>query len=181
MKKKTLTLFLAATLPVALLGGCAATPYQPASASAMADGYSDMMVGNNVYQVNFKGNNLTSRATVDNYLLYRAAQLAQQKGFAGFTLMNATTDDTDMVNVTPAIGRGIYPGFSPYYTLYGPFGAYDWNPWTTANWDNSVDVTSVNNYDAHATVRLTNSAGGKTYFNAADVMSRLSSSVKMPG
>jgi len=181
MKKKALTLFAVVALPAAFLGGCAATPYQPASASMMADGYSDTMVGTNVYQVNFKGDNLTSRATVDNYLLYRAAQLAQQKGFSGFTLVNGATDDNDMVDVTPAYGMGLYPAFSPFYNVYGPFGTYEWNPWVAPAWDESVDVTSVNNYDAHATVRLTNDTGGKNYFSAAEVMQRLSSSIKMPG
>lgn len=180
MKKWTLAMAGFVAFPAVLLAGCAATPYQPASASAAANGYSDTMVSENTYKVSFKGNDMTSRATVDNYLTYRAAQLAKQKGYTGFMLVKDNTSANDTIDVMPTAGVGLYPEFSPYYNFYGPFGSYYWNPWDGMGWDNSVDVMSSTNYDAHATIRLTNATGGKNYFNASDVMARLGSSIKMP-
>jgi outer membrane biogenesis lipoprotein LolB len=62
-------------LGVVLLAACSqATPYQPASSgSAIHGGDSQQLIAPNHYRVRFHGNSLTSRETVEAYLLYRAA------------------------------------------------------------------------------------------------------------
>jgi len=58
------------------LAACAtATPYQPASEPGGYDGFSQQMIENDRARITFGGNSLTNRETVENYLLYRAAEI----------------------------------------------------------------------------------------------------------
>ena len=71
-------LFLAAAATAAVvLGGCAtATPYQPLQPGWTASGgFSERQIEPNRWQVSFSGNSLTSRQTVETYLLFRSAEL----------------------------------------------------------------------------------------------------------
>ena len=75
---------------LAVLGACAtATPYQAASGTDR--GYSEQKIENNRFQVQFAGNSLTDRKTVETYLLYRAAELTKQNGFDHFRVMRRDT------------------------------------------------------------------------------------------
>jgi hypothetical protein len=68
-----------------LLAACASpTPYQPADGGF---GYSDQQLESNRYRVTFAGNSVTPRDVVQNYLLYRAAELTVQKGYDHFTVV----------------------------------------------------------------------------------------------
>jgi hypothetical protein len=60
------------------------TPYQPSEGSY---GYGEQQIEENRYRVTFSGNPSTPRDTVQNYLLYRAAELTVQKGFDHFTVV----------------------------------------------------------------------------------------------
>ena len=52
-----------------------ATPYQPISAqhATASGGYSEQQIEANRWKVEFAGNSLTSRQTVERYLLFRSA------------------------------------------------------------------------------------------------------------
>lgn len=68
-----------------LLAACAApTPYQPADGGF---GHADQQIENNRYRVAFAGNSVTPRDVVQNYLLYRAAELTVEKGYDYFTVV----------------------------------------------------------------------------------------------
>ena len=89
----------AAALAIALasasvLASCATpTPYQPATGSGMyRTGYWDEQIENDRFRVTFAGNSLTSRETVERYLLYRAAQLTVEQGYDYFTLADRDTE-----------------------------------------------------------------------------------------
>lgn len=70
---------------IVLLSACAtATPYQPA---AKGYGYSEQKLESNRYRVSFVGNSKTSRETVRNYLIYRAAELSLANGYDHFVLV----------------------------------------------------------------------------------------------
>ena len=81
--KRALMAVLAA---VALTGGLAAcetaTPYQQLNPNnRAAGGYRDSRLDGTHWRVSFSGNSVTSRETVERYLLYRAAELATSQGF----------------------------------------------------------------------------------------------------
>ncbi|MCP3470452.1 hypothetical protein NLM33_08975 [Bradyrhizobium sp. CCGUVB1N3] len=68
----------------AVLVSCS-TPYQQQSFT----GGSDVKeLRPDVYRVSFQGNGYTTRESVQVYWLYRSAQLAVEKGFAGFEILS---------------------------------------------------------------------------------------------
>ena len=110
---------------VVVLAACATTtPYQPASKPGAFDGYSQTLLENDRARVSFGGNSLTDRETVENYLLYRAAEIAVERGFDYFTLTERDTEAKKRVHVSPRFG-GVY---DPYfnYSFYRP--RYGWSP-----------------------------------------------------
>lgn len=85
MPRRSLLLLLAATL-----AACAtATPYQP-----MKDGvgYGEQKLEDNRYRVWFAGNSKTPREAVEDYVLYRAAELALENGYDYFVLSDRSTE-----------------------------------------------------------------------------------------
>ena len=71
--------FIVVVALISLLSACVtATPYQPAEPRGF--GYSEERLDQNKYRVSFKGNSLTRRETVEDYLLYRAAELNEHFG-----------------------------------------------------------------------------------------------------
>ena len=73
-----------------VLAGCAtATPYQPMQNGA---GYADQQLESNRYRVSFDGNSSTPKETVENYVLYRAAELTLDKGYDYFVLSSTSTE-----------------------------------------------------------------------------------------
>lgn len=92
------------------LAACATpTPYQPA---ADGFGYSDQRIESNRYRIVFSGNSLTSRQAVDDYMLYRAAELTLEKGYDYFEVADRQTDKS-----TRYLATYTSPPF-PYYGYY---------------------------------------------------------------
>ena len=108
---------IAAAAVVALggLAGCeTATPYQPLNPSAaQAGGYSETKIEQDRWRVTFRGNSMTSRETVETYLLYRAAELTIGQGYDWFETVQRQTDKHTDAVVDP-IGPYGY-GWSPYW------------------------------------------------------------------
>lgn len=90
------TVLIVACLGAALAACGTATPYQPVGAptSQGYGGYSDVQIQPDRWRVTFSGNDLTSRETVETYLLYRAAELTVQSGYDWFTTTQRSTDAT---------------------------------------------------------------------------------------
>jgi hypothetical protein len=75
-----------------LAAGCASqTPYK-ASDRDSRHGYAEQQLGPNRYRVRFSGNSQTPRETVENYLLYRAAEVTLSKGFTHFVFASQDTE-----------------------------------------------------------------------------------------
>ncbi len=75
---------------VAVLAACATTtPYQPLGKNG---GFSEQRIETNRYRIAFMGNSSTPRQTVENYMLYRAAELTINSSFDYFIL---TGNDTE--------------------------------------------------------------------------------------
>src|SRR4051812_49553815 len=92
---------------VALLSACmTATPSQPLGApgARAAGGYAERQIEANRFRVTFVGNTMTSRETVETYLLYRAAELTQQQGFDWFVTADRETNRHTNTYVEPGFG-----------------------------------------------------------------------------
>ena len=89
-----------------LLAACAGapTPYQEARDGY---GYSEQQIEENRYRVSFAGNSATSRQTVEDYLLYRAAELTVQNGHDWFEVADRdTVQEYSGYGGSPAVGLG---------------------------------------------------------------------------
>ena len=113
----------AVVLGFALVGvlvacGGAPTPYQPA---ADGYGYSEQRIEDNRYRVTFAGNDLTKADTVQNYLLYRAAEVTLDSGYDYFTVVDRNLDRSTRYWGTgePHFGTG-------FYTRLGQFRQRPW-------------------------------------------------------
>src|ERR1700722_4754796 len=98
-------------------GGLAAretrTPHPPLTpAAASSGGYSDTKLEQDRWRVTFAGNSMTSRETVETYLLYRAAELTVSQGYDWFETVERQTDKHSETQVDP---------------IGGPYG-YGWRP-----------------------------------------------------
>lgn len=104
----------------AVLAACSSpepTRYQQSDSGEEGFGYSEKWLDETTYEVRFAGNRLTERQTVEDYALFRAAELAREKGFDSFALLERTVEE----NTTEKVYYGS-PGYygSPFY--YGPYG-----------------------------------------------------------
>jgi len=94
-----------ALLPVAVLvAACAtATPYK-----RMEDGtgYGDQKLEDNRYRVWFAGNSRTPRETVEDYVLYRAAEITLENGYDYFVLSDRQTDADTYTSSGISLGIG---------------------------------------------------------------------------
>ena len=112
----------AAIAALALLGACAtATPYQAAIDSS-SRGYSEQQIENNRFRVQFAGNSLTDRKTVETYLLYRAAELTREHGFDYFRVVRRDTDAES--RLVPVGGRPYSPFYDHFYLDYMYYGPH---------------------------------------------------------
>jgi len=172
---------------VAMVAGCATpTPYQPLGArgTGASGGYSDQQVTDNRYRVSFVGNTLTSRKTVENYLLYRAAQLTLQRGYDSFTILDRATDRDVETRVSrdPAFA-GPYGWWRPSWRYYGAFGWRSWDPWYgDPFWADSIDVQTVNKYEATALIEMRKGTtpNDRATFDARQVVAALGPSIILP-
>jgi len=93
---------LAVFLP---LVGCA-TAYELENATG---GYSDFLVEKTTFRVRFKGNNYTPRERVEDFLLYRCAELTDQLGYDHFLVVSSDTlDISDTFARAGAFPRNYY-------------------------------------------------------------------------
>jgi hypothetical protein len=157
------TLIVLLTLAIA---ACAtATPYQPASEGL---GYSQQRLESNRFKVSFAGNSLTPRETVENYLLYRAAEVTLEGGFDWFLLVNQDTEkDTTYLQ-----------------SFSGGFGSYSWRPYSF--WSPGIAASTSmpqNEYQAQASILVfkgTKPEGEANAFDARDLQRNLEPSIVRP-
>jgi len=83
------------------------TPYQP-----MLDGrgYAEQPLEEDRYRVTFSGNSLTPRESVENYVLYRAAELTLFNGYDHFVVVGSDTERSSRV-YGHSTGFGVFGGF----------------------------------------------------------------------
>ncbi len=135
-----------------------ATPYQPLRpGSAASGGFTNQRLDANHFRVTFKGNALTSRETVETYLLYRAAELTVDNGFDWFETVDKHTqrDKRTYVDPDPFYGPGYAWGYwRPSWRYYGGgYGWRDWGPfWGDPFWGDSATFQTVQKFEASAQI-----------------------------
>jgi hypothetical protein len=177
-------LYAAAAAGALLLSACAtATPYQPIGATRVRGGYAEERISSDRFRVTFSGNSVTSRDTVEMYLLYRAAELTLADGFDCFETANRSTDrDTRYVGTPDPFWSGSPwgPYWHPYWRHYSRFGWSRWDPF----WGDDWDVREVTRYEASAEVIMRKGAcpaGDRYAFDAHEVIDHLGPRVVRPG
>ena len=158
MKMKTAAVAAALILAGALAACETATPYQPLEkGTAASGGFTDQRLDNDHFRVTFQGNSLTSRETVETYLLYRAAELTVAQGFDWFETVDRHTerDRRTYVDPDPFYGPGYAFGYwRPSWSYYGAgFGWRRWGPfWGDPFWADNVQVQTVQKFQATAEI-----------------------------
>jgi hypothetical protein len=158
---------LLAVIMSAWLAGCATpTPYQPAAGGF---GYAEQQIENHRYRVSFAGNSVTPRDVVQNYLLYRAAQLTLESHHDYFTVVNQ-----DLERSTAYQGTGFDSfGFVPRNSANGFVG---FGP-------SSYSAYPIDSYTAFGDIVMGDGekpAGDLKAYDARDVLRRLGPTIVLP-
>jgi hypothetical protein len=176
----------AALLATTALTACAtATPYQPnVRGQAVSGGFSETRLEADRFRVNFAGNSLTSRDTVERYLLYRAAELTVAQGADWFATVERKTDRRTRTYVDPD-PHGLYGGWRPYWRYYGPsWGWRAWDPWYgDPFWADRIDVRTIDRYEASAEILMGHGAkpaNDPRAFDAREVLANLGPTIVRP-
>jgi hypothetical protein len=162
------------------------TPYQPlGSPGSERGGYSDQQLEQNRYRVTFTGNSMTSRETVETYLLYRAAELTLRNGYDWFVMADRATERHSRTYVDQPFGPGPWGYWGPTWRYYGRgFGWRSWDPfWGDPFWDSQVNVQTIDRYEASAEIvmgRGPKPADNVRAFDAHQVISNLQSRIVTP-
>lgn len=175
-----------------LVSACAtATPYQPnIPGQAVSGGFSEQRLESDRFKVTFAGNSLTSRDTVEAYLLYRAAELTVQQGYDWFSIVerDVERDRRTYVERDPFYRPWYGPSYGywrPYWRYYGGgFGWRTWDPyWGDPFWADRLDVRTVEKFEATAEIvmrRGPKPADDARAFDARGVMENLGPRVMRP-
>ncbi|MBW8880903.1 MAG: hypothetical protein JF615_05575 [Asticcacaulis sp.] len=164
MKKILLTAVAVGALT--LVSACATpTPYAPAdmtSSSSYRPGYYEVKLEEGRYRLTFAGNDITSRDTVETYLLYRAAELTANDGYDWFEVVNRGTAEkkhTVYTNPFPSYG-----GLSWRY-----YGRSRWTSWGMGFDD--YDAEEYTRYEASAEIVMHKGQKPEDNANAYDARS----------
>lgn len=153
------------SLALALTACVTATPYQPVQNGV---GYAEQRLETNRYKITFSGNASTPKQTVENYLLYRSAEVTLQNGYDYFVLVQQDTDAETSYS----------------QTFSGGFGSYYWYPYAGRGLSTSAG-TSVprTEYQAQANILVFKGpkpADDPKAFDARDLKSNLEATIVRP-
>ena len=187
---------LAAALACAVsLTACAtATPYQPnVRGQQVSGGFSEARLEADRYRVTFAGNSLTSRETVERYLLYRAAEVTVQQGYDWFETADRRTERTARTVIEPdpfarpGFGFGYpYGAWRPAWRYYGPsYGGWRaWDPfWGDPFFADRGQVRTIEKFEASAEIVLhkgRKAEGDVRAFDAREIMTNLGPTIQRP-
>lgn len=154
-------------LAAMLLTACATIPpYHPVG-EGDGYGYAEQKIESNRFRVSFSGNAATSRQAVENFLLYRAAELTTETGNTYFVIIENETEVHTSYSVTsrfPRYGRRAYfigPRSRYYNYPYYSYG-FDWGlPYD----DDIQDVHEHTRYSAEAYITVHNDLKPEAHFN----------------
>ena len=191
MRKLLIAGLLAVT---AGLAACTtATPYQPnLRGQSVSGGFSEVQVTQDRFRVQFSGNTLTNRDTVERYLLYRAAEVTLDRGYDWFEIDDRRTDRTQRTYIDPPLGPrfgyGIGYGYGYWQPSWRYYGVgYGWRSWSPFYGDpffaDRMDVRTVQQFEAGAEIILHKGAppqGMSRAFDARQVKQNLEPTIIRP-
>lgn len=150
-----------------LLAACMGpTPYQPATEG---QGYAEREIETDRYRVTFAGNSMTPLETVENYLLYRAAELTRDTGNDYFIVVDRHVQDHTSY-------RGYVSGFDHFrHHGFSHFGSgFDYA---------YADTDPITSYTAMVVIRVFKGekpVNDVNAYDARDVLTRLSPLIVRP-
>lgn len=156
-----------------MLAACASGTYYSPSATPDGYGYSDQKIEDNRYRIVFRGNSLTERETVENYLLYRAAEVTVENGYDHFMVVR---EDTEKETTVTGYRDPFYYGRGRPFPYYG-YG-YRWDPFY-----DDVSYRETQRYTAMAYIVLGKGPkpeGEPTAYNAQEVLDNLGGVITRP-
>jgi hypothetical protein len=185
MNRLFATLAVIGTLGAAVAGCETATPYQPlAPGNQGAGGYAETKLNDDLWRVTFAGNSLTSRETVEHYLLYRAAELTVNQGYDWFLDTHRNTDKKTDYEADPFYATG--PGFAygwgwrPYWRYYGgPGGWRGYGGWG-GGWGAPYELDQISRYETSAEIRMGHGAKPDGAIDARQVLTNLGPTIVRP-
>jgi len=139
MRRTATAIFVVASLALA---ACAVppTPYQPRIESG-SYGYSEEQIDAETWRVLFAGNRTTDRWQVENYVLYRSAEIAAEAEAEGFVVLKEEVEkDVAYYGVTHHRYGGFYIGRVYPYRSYLGVG--------------TTNLTPRKTYTGHLRIRL---------------------------
>jgi hypothetical protein len=191
MSKTSAAISIALLLAAGLAACETATPYQPnVPGQATSGGYSEVRLEPDRWRVTFTGNTMTSRETVEGYLLFRAAELTLQSGDDWFEMVDRNTASKARTYVDP--DPLYHPWYGPGFGYWRPswryrtrgFGWRTWDPfWGDPFWADRVDVTTVQSFQATAEIVTHKGAkppGDVRAFDAHAVTANLGPRIQYP-
>ncbi|HEX9790508.1 MAG TPA: hypothetical protein VGA60_07585 [Kiloniellales bacterium] len=155
-----------------VLAACAVppTPYQP---RLDGRGYVEQQLDSRTWRVEFAGNTVTPRETVENYLLYRAAEIMLFGGFDKFVILEKeierNVDYQGYGGYGPSFGGGFFHNRRFGYGLggsYGPEGYY-----------------ARVSYSGYATIRTLQGGpvpADAVVYNASELVQQLGPTIRLP-
>ncbi len=169
-----------------------ATPYQMANQHDASTGYSDQQIEANRWRVTFSGNSLTSRETVERYLLFRSAELTLNQGFDWFEAADRHTNRSSSYVGDTGFGGGFGGGYGYGYGGFGGYWGPSWGLYGGGGWGyggpdpffgGPVDIEQVSRYQAAAEIVMGHGpkpTGNVRAFTARSVVDHLQPSIKYP-
>ncbi len=147
-----------------LLAACGTpTPYQPV---VDGFGYAEQPLESDRYRVSFSGNSLTPRETVENYLLYRAAEVTLEKGFDYFIVAEEDVERSTQYRTT-------------YSGVGAPFGTFYGTRYGSRFYGGGLGTATsrpISSYEAYANIVLRRGekpADNPEAYDARDLLARL--------
>jgi hypothetical protein len=151
-----------------LLASCASpTPYQPVRDGY---GYSEQRIENNRYRIIFRGNNVTPQQVVENYMLFRAAEVTLRNGYNYFEVADRHVDKS-----TSYLATYNDFGYPTYYHRF-PYDRFDSGIY-------SGTYHPIARYTVTANIVLYHGqkpANKVNAYNARDVIRRLGPTIRFP-
>jgi hypothetical protein len=177
--RRTLAIIVFGLVVAAGLPSCTSTlVYKPLAAGSRTGGYSEEQLGPNRWRLMYSGWSLRSRSRIENYLMFRAAELTHEQGMDWLEVVEPA--DKRALDTDAAFDEGFapWPVWQPVWSYYDSrTGWHRWTPWCGERfWAETVSRHSVTRFNAEIEIIVHQGAmpsGDRNAFDAQGVIKRL--------